>query len=123
MSDYGEVIDYEIPSRNNKSFSYGIVQFRDPEEAKKVISELNHTKFSNQKVELFELNDRKSKNENAFHKNYQELKIFSGLNDYNQLIHPFSQKNSMDHIIISPPINYPLRSVLFSYSVYYQHSV
>lgn len=122
-SKFGNVVDCIIPSRDNKSFSYGIVQFDDSKTANEAILELNGEILKGQKIEVFQLNENKVNKAKKLWKNYQELTIFSGQNIYNQLYYQSTNKNIKNEEIISPPLNYPLINFIDSYSIYNKFSV
>lgn len=121
--NYGEVIDCTIPSDNGQLYAYGIVQFRNPEDAAKATSELNEAKFNGRKVEISPFFQDKCSNKSDFCKKYHHLIAVSGLNNFNQILFKSTNENKKKESIVSPPITTPLNILSISYSVYSFHSV
>ena len=122
FSNFGEVIDCIVPSINKKSYLYGVVQFLNQDNAQKVINELNNAYFNNVQVEISPFYQEKCSGIDELCKNWKELLVFSGTNNFHQLFYKSNNKQA-DEEIIMPPISSPLSLLYLSYSIYYSHSV
>lgn len=122
FSQFGEVINCIIPSKDGESYHYGIVQFRDQNDADNALNELNNATFNDQKIEIYYFTKEKYGNIDELCTNYHNLISVSGMNAFRQIFFKFT-KMIKETFCVSPAEIYPLNCSPLSFSLYSNHSI